>query len=56
MNCLDSWKFCVFLSVSEKQWQIQAFLSFRARALPASCAHTSAAENVLDSGTPLSKS
>ena len=51
-SCLDSQKFYVFLSVSEKQWQIQAFLSFRARALPASCAHTSAAENVLDSGTP----
>ena len=55
-SCLDSQKFYVFLSVSEKQWQIQAFLSFHTHASPASCVHTSAVENVLDSGTSLSKS
>ena len=43
------------------QWWIQGgsfgsveppFLSFCAHASPASCVHTSAVENVLDSGTP----
>ena len=45
----------------ECQWRIQGgflwfrgtpFLSFCVRASPASCARTSAVENVLDSGTP----
>ena len=45
------------------QWQIQGgslgsaeppYLSFCTHASPASCARTSAVENILDSGTPLS--
>ena len=53
------------LQLPLRQWRIQGgslgsaeppFLSFCAHALPTSCARTIAAENVLDSGTPLSKS
>ena len=53
------------LQLPLRQWRIQGgslgsveppFLSFCAHASPTSCACTIAVENVLDSGTPLSKS